>query len=312
MTGRFDADHWAHRPERGGLAGMRLLAWALRHVGRAWLQPVVTAVVLYFYLTGRHARCHAWNYQRRLADHVGQPGLRPTRLRVWAQYRSFATALLDKLDVWQGKIGDAQLDVDDELGIRAGMGQGRGQLLVGSHLGNAEVCRALAERRGNVRMNVLVHTRHAERFNRLLAEAGAENLRLVQVSELDPATMLLLKQRLDAGEWLAMAGDRVPLSGGRTAVVDFLGAPARLPQGPWLLAGLLECPVHVFHCTRRGERFHLRFERLAERVTWRRSDREAVVQRLAQRYADSLAQACLETPLQWFNFYDFWKADDGH
>lgn len=41
-------------------------------------------------------------------------------------------------------------------------------------------------------------------------------MRLIQVSELDPAVMLLLSQRLDDGEWLAIAGDRVPLHGGRT------------------------------------------------------------------------------------------------
>jgi predicted LPLAT superfamily acyltransferase len=63
-------------------------------------------------------------------------------------------------------------------------------------------------------MNVLVHTKHAEQFNRLLGEAGATHLRLIQVSELDPAIMLQLSQRLERGEWLAIAGDRVPLHGG--------------------------------------------------------------------------------------------------
>ena len=74
-------------------------------------------------------------------------------------------------------------------------------------------------------MNVLVHTRHAEHFNRLLGEAGASHLRLIQVSELNPAVMLQLNQRLENGEWLAIAGDRVPLHGGRNVQVDFLGHP---------------------------------------------------------------------------------------
>jgi predicted LPLAT superfamily acyltransferase len=45
-------------------------------------------------------------------------------------------------------------------------------MLVGAHLGNLEVCRALAEIGEKVTMNVLVHTKHAEQFNRLLGEAG--------------------------------------------------------------------------------------------------------------------------------------------
>jgi hypothetical protein len=93
-------------------------------------------------------------------------------------------------------------------------------------------------------MNVLVHTKHAEQFNRLLGEAGATNLRLIQVSELDPVIMLQLHERLERGEWLAIAGDRVPLHGGRSVTVDFLGhrrvsarpvaagRPAQMPGQP--------------------------------------------------------------------------------
>ena len=41
---------------------------------------------------------------------------------------------------------------------------------------------------------MLVHDKHARAFNRLLGEAGATHLRLIQVSELDPARMLELAQ----------------------------------------------------------------------------------------------------------------------
>ncbi|KAF1023045.1 MAG: hypothetical protein GAK30_00735 [Paracidovorax wautersii] len=304
------SQHWVRQRERGSLACMRVLAWALRRVGRRWLQPVVWMVVAYFYLTSRQARRHTASYQDRLATFSGRAELRPTWRSVWAQYWAFATALLDKLDVWQGRLDYADLVLEDPHQVCSEMGHGRGQVMVGAHLGNPEVCRALADRNGHVRVNVLVHTRHAERFNRLLTEAGADNLRLVQVSELDPATLLLLKQRLDAGEWLAIAGDRVSLQGNRVVAVDFLGHSACLPQGPWLLAGLLECPVNLFYCVRVGGRHHVRFERLTERVVWTRAQRPAVVQALAQRYADSLAQACLRSPLQWFNFYDFWSKHD--
>jgi predicted LPLAT superfamily acyltransferase len=196
---------------------------------------------LYFFMFGRSARQSAWQYQRYLSDWSGQALLKPTHWRVFKQFMAFAEALLDKLDVWNGKLRLEQIDIVDHALLRPQLRSGeRGQMLVGTHLGNLEVCRALAELGERVTMNVLVHTKHAERFNRLLGEAGATNLRLVQVSELDPATMLQLSQRLDNGEWLAIAGDRVPLHGGRHVKVDFLGHPAAFPQGPWLLAGLPE------------------------------------------------------------------------
>ncbi len=302
--------HWAAQRERGSFALMRLTAWAVRVLGRRTMAPLLYLIVLYFYLFGRSARDSARQYQGNLARWSGRAELQPSTRSVYRQFMSFAEALLDKLDVWSGRVGRERLVIHDPANLHASLAGPRGQLLVGSHLGNLEICRALAEMGGEVRMNVLVHTRHAEQFNRLLDQSGADNLRLIQVSELDPATMLQLSQRLERGEWLAIAGDRVPLHGGRTAMADFLGQPAAFPQGPWLLAGLLECQVNLLFCLKQDGRFHVHLEPFAERIRWRRADRDAVIAQAVQRYADRLAARCLETPLQWFNFYPFWNTQD--
>jgi predicted LPLAT superfamily acyltransferase len=301
--------HWARHAERGSFQLMRLTAWGLRRIGRRGLRPVVYLIVLYFFAFGAAARANVRQYQQRLADWTGQPALRPTSRSVFAQFMAFGESLLDKLDAWHGKLRWDTVVVHDPQGLAAQMRSGRGQILIGAHLGNLEVCRALAELGGHCRLNVLVHTRHAENFNRLMNDAGASHLNLVQVSELDAATMLRLSACIERGEWLAIAGDRVPLHGGRVAEVDFLGARAHLPQGPYLLAGLLKCPLNVLFCTRRDDGFRLVMERFADAVTWDRRTRDAALQTHAQRYADRLAQACIDTPTQWFNFFPFWNPD---
>lgn len=300
--------HWADQPERGNPLLMRLTAMAARHLGRRVVAPVVWLAVLYFYLTGKRARHGIAQYQARLTQTF--PDLRlPRQAPVYRQYLAYAHALLDKLDVWRGRIRLADVDLIDPDELHPQMHGGRGQILVGSHLGNIEICRALAEREQKLTLNVLVHDKHAQAFNRLLGEAGATHLRLIQVSELDTARMLELAQAIERGEWLTIAGDRVPLSGERTVQVDFLGAPAPFPQGPWLLAGLLACPVNLLSCTRRNGRYRIELARLTERVQWRRATREHEVARWAQAYADKLAQQCARAPLQWFNFYPFWNSN---
>lgn len=302
--------HWAARRERGSFALMKLTAQGVRLLGRRAMTPLLYLIVLYFYLFSRSARKSAWAYQRNLASWSGRLDLRPSWRSVYRQFMAFADALLDKLDAWGGRLDLDRLVLHDPMNLHAELEAPRGQLLVGSHLGNLEICRALAEMGRKVKMNVLVHTRHAERFNRLLDEAGASNLRLIQVSELDPAIMMELSRRLDAGEWLAIAGDRVPLHRGRIATADFMGQPADFPQGPWLLAGLLQCPANLLFCLKRGQQFHVYLEPFAERIHWRRSERDEVVQQWVQRYADRLAARCLEAPLQWFNFYPFWNTHE--
>lgn len=309
-AGSQAGSHWAGRRERGSFALMKLTAWAVRVLGRKPMAPVLYLIVLYFFLFGRSARQSAWTYQHNLATWSARAELMPSTASVYRQFMAFADTLLDKLDVWGGRLALDRLVLHDDANLHDSLKAPRGQLLVGSHLGNLEICRALAELGRKVTMNVLVHTRHAERFNRLLGESGASNLRLIQVSELDPATMLELHQRLEKGEWLAIAGDRVPLHGGRIAKADFLGQPAAFPQGPWLLAGLLQCPANLLFCLKHDNQFHVHLEPFAERIQWRRSDRDAVVQQWTQRYADRLAARCLEAPLQWFNFYPFWNTHD--
>jgi predicted LPLAT superfamily acyltransferase len=309
MSGAAPARHWAQHAERGSLLLMRLTAWGLRLIGRRGLRPLVFLIVLYFFAFGAAARANIRQYQQRLADWSRQPALQPSTRSVFAQFMAFGDSLLDKLDAWHGKLRWDTVTVDDPDRLGAQMQGSRGQILIGAHLGNLEVCRALAELGGHCTLNVLVHTRHAENFNRLMKDAGATHLNLIQVSELDAATMLRLSACIERGEWLAIAGDRIPLHGGRVADVDFMGAPARLPQGPYLLAGLLKCPLNVLFCTRRGAGFRLVMERFADQITWDRRTREGQLQAHAQRYADRLAQACLDTPLQWFNFFPFWNLD---
>ncbi|MDG9926702.1 MULTISPECIES: glycosyl transferase [unclassified Pseudomonas] len=304
-------EHWAGQRERGSFLLMKFTAGAVRLLGRRALTPLLYAIVLYFFVCGRQARRSIHQYQCNLAAWSGRAELAPRFGSVFAQFMAFAEALLDKLDVWNGRLGLDKIILIDPHCVRERMHlEARGQMLVGAHLGNLEVCRALAELGEKVQMNVLVHTKHAEQFNRLLGEAGASHLRLIQVSELDAAIMLQLSERLERGEWLAIAGDRVSLHGGRNVTVDFLGHPAAFPQGPWLLAGLLQCPANLMSCLKIDGHYQLTLEPFAECVQWTRRERDEVIRGWVQRYAERLGERCLNAPRQWFNFYPFWKAHD--
>jgi predicted LPLAT superfamily acyltransferase len=304
--------HWATQKERGSFALMKLTALAVRYLGRRPLTPVLYLIVLYFFVFGRQARRNVRQYQDYLSRWSGRPELRPRLRTVFGQFMAFADSLLDRLDVWGGKLRLEQVQLHDPSGLRKQLllsqHGGRGQILVGTHLGNLDVCRALAELGEQVPLNVLVHTHHVAHFHRLQGEAGDRSLRLLQVSEMDAALMLDLSQRLDRGEWLAIAGDRVPLHDGRRVMVDFLGHPAAFPQGPWLLAGLLRCSVNLLCCLKIDGRYQIRLEPFIEAPAWERGQREATIARWAQRYAERLAHLCLLAPQQWFNFYPYWPS----
>ena len=305
-----DAQHWAKQSERGSFLLMRFTLWITQVLGRRLTAPLLYLIVLYFFLTGRVARHSIREYYAQLTSWTGN-AYSTSSLSIFRQFLAFAESILDKLDVWHGRLGLNAVQIHDPHGIRAHIhaAKGRGQLLVGAHLGNLDVCRALAER-NQIKMNVLVHTAHAERINGLINANNASNLRLIQVSQLDTAIMLQLSQRLDAGEWLAIAGDRVPLQEGRRSEGLFMGKTAVFPQGPWLLAGLLQCPVNLFFCLKIKGRYQIYLESFVEAVSWQRKTRQQVLDAMVQKYADRLAAHCVLAPQQWFNFYPFWKANE--
>jgi predicted LPLAT superfamily acyltransferase len=297
---------WATTRERGSLALMRVMVVGLKLLSRPLLIPFVYAVTLYFFLLGKRARDASLDYLRRIEREVPQCGLTASRRSAYRHFVAFAQAILDKLDAWAGRLDYRDVVFENHEGLRAAAGSGRGVLVIGSHLGNLEVCRALARINDRVRLNVLVHTRHAAYFNRVLAMAGASELELLQVTDFGAGTALALKERIERGEWVVIAGDRVPVHGGRTVDVRFLGGTAPLPVGPYVLAALLDCPVHLLLCLRRSGRNHVYFEPFAERVVLPRLARGETLAREAQRFADRLEHYVRLEPLQWFNFYPFW------
>lgn len=307
-SGEVPARHaWATHAERGSMAPMRLMLMCISALPRVLLVPVARLVALYFLISGRRARESSLDYLRRVENALPGLGVRANLHWSYRHFAAFGDSILDKFDAWTGRLGREDVVFGNAVEYEALMSSGRGVLILGSHLGNIEVCRALGSRGRRVKINALVHTRHAEKINRLLVEAGASGFRLWQVTELDAATALALRDRVERGEWVVIAADRVPVHGGRTVMADLLQSPARFPIGPYVLASLLGCPVYLMFCLRRGPRNHIYVEPFAEKVAWRRQDRDRIIAEYAQRFARRLEHYLASAPLQWFNFYPFWS-----
>lgn len=302
------ATHWAGLAERGAYWGLRFIAGAYGLLGRRGCLVVAAPIVLYFALTGGEQRRASAAYLERV---LGRP---PRLAEIFRHFLGFAGRAVDTLGAWTGAIPATAMTAEDEGALAAAAADPRGALLVVSHHGNVELSRALMAPALRGRLTVLVHTRHAENYNRLLREFRPEAAaRMVQVSEIGPDTAIRLQECIERGEWVAIAGDRVPVaSTGRVARVPFLGAPAAFSQGPFLLAALLDCPVHLLFCRRDGAGWRLALEPFATRVALPRGQRETALLGYAAAYAARLEAHCRRAPFQWYNFYDFWaEGEDG-
>jgi predicted LPLAT superfamily acyltransferase len=298
--------HWAKLDEVGFLFGMRLLYRVHCVLGRLPLRLALYPVVAVYWLASSEARRSSRDYLRRLTE----AGLSPGRCASLRHFLSFAETILDKLLAWTGGLDPLRCIVENAGDFLDTLRHGQGGIIVTAHFGNFEVSRALGALQGEKRqVHVLVHTRNALRFNQLMAELNpASQLNLIQVTELDPGTVMRLAARVAEGDFLVITGDRVPVSD-RPSVVSapFLGSPAPFPTGPWILASVLQVPVFLMWAVAEAEGFRIRFERFRDRVEVpRRGRREALVPLVAD-FASRLEAEVRRKPLQWFNFFDFWS-----
>ena len=110
---------------------------------------------------------------------------------------------------------------------------------------------------------------------------------------------------------MIIVGDRTSTSTAeRSKNAIFLGQPAPFAEGPFILAGILECPIFLLFCIKESEQHNIYLEPFAESLKLPRKNRQQALQNTIQRYAERLEHYCLKAPYQWFNFFDFWSTDN--
>lgn len=306
--------HWSRTPERGSLLGMQIMLASYRLLGRRGFSLLLYPVIGYFWLTGRAQREASQAYLARLETFANAQGVAlPAEPRSsFRHFLRFGEAALDKLAGWRGDITEQEVELVGAEHYQTAINSGKGVLLLGSHLGDLELCRALGSRKQGLRINALVFTRHAARFNALLKQINPDShLNLIQVQELGADTAILLKEKLEQGEWVVIVGDRTSVTREKRVIwADFLGAPAPFPLGPFVLSSVLGCPVYLMFGLKEQGRFRVHFEPFADGQPLPRQGRQQILASRVQAYADRLQHHCLQAPLDWFNFFDFWQLTD--
>ncbi|WP_434670677.1 glycosyltransferase family 2 protein [Klebsiella sp. B345] len=315
---RRRATHWARQDEVRGLWGMRLMLLVWRLLGRNVFSWLLYPVVGVYWLTAHRARRASQNWLARVRTQLAarqQP--LPAQLTSYRHFLRFGDAMLDKIASWRGELRFDR-DVVFAPGAEAALNNGTptGKLLLASHLGDVEACRALAQLQGGQVINALVFSENARRFKQIMEEMAPQaGVNLIPVNDIGPDTAMLLKEKLERNEWVAIVGDRIavtPQRGGEWRVCwsEFMGQPAPFPQGPFILAAILRCPVQLIFALRQQGKLHIHCEPFADPLVLPRAERQAALQETVERYAQRLEHYALQSPLDWFNFFDFWQLPD--
>jgi predicted LPLAT superfamily acyltransferase len=307
MTTSAPAD-WAQRDERGSPVALTLMRWLSLGLGRTVSRLMLPFIALYFFIAAPAARRASRSY---LGRALGRPA---TWIDVLRHFHAFASTVHDRAYLLNDRFDQFEIDIESADEVDRALDAGPGAFLVGAHFGSFEVLRAITRsaaaqgRRYDVTM--VMYEENAKRINAALAALNPNAVpRIIGLGR--PDAMLLVQQALDQGQLVGFLADRT-LAQQPTLSVPFLGAPAAFPLGAFRLAAVLRQRVLLMQgIYLGGNHYRVRFAPIADFSSIAAGGRDAAVQDAVRRYAAELEQASRAHPYNWFNFFDFWKADGG-
>ncbi len=293
---------WYKLPERGSVSGLKFFFLICRLLGYTWSRFFCHFVVLYFFIAGREPRRHVKTFLIRATG----------RSRLIDQYLCFyrfAESILDRVFILARMPHKLFCHVPDSEVMDRYASANRGAFMLGSHLGPMEASRLHAEGRG-YKISVLIYSAISPKLYSLLREISRTfEDSMIQVDSHSIDFILEVKHRLDLGHFIAVLGDRA-WARGKTRIVPFLGAPAAFPLGPFELAVAANAPILLTFVLKSSKnQYDVYLEELTPGRFIPRTERQAHLESLQDRFIERLEYYVKLAPTQWYNFYDFWHIE---
>ncbi len=294
---------WLRQRERGSVVALGALSWLGRHAPGALTDPLMWLAALWF--AAFPSRIAARGQSVYLETVLRRPAGFADRFR---QCLTFAHVVLDRSRLLSGGLSDFDIRSEGEEIVERYHRQRRGCVLLGAHFGSFEALRAFDRSLPGLTVRYLMFQENAAKTTRLLESLNRDvAAQVIHVGD-GQSAMLAVREALEAGQFVAYLGDRMPARSERGAVrADFCGAPVLLPRAPYLSAMLAGAPLILCFAPRIGRRrYDIRFAELYDGAPVSRGERDALCHSLSQAYADALAAMCRRHPYNWFNFFDIW------
>ncbi|HMM66426.1 MAG TPA: acyltransferase [Dokdonella sp.] len=296
--------HWSEHREGGG----RFALWLIRTIGltcgRRCSRLLLYPITLYFFLRRHDERRASYAYLERVF------GRKASAWMVMRHIHCFASTILDRIYLLTDHLRNFDIAVFGLDELHAQMRPDRGMLLLGAHAGSFEALRVMSLQRPDVKVRVVLNTKQTPAMTELLHALNPELAKnVIDASRPGHEVVFALHDAMNEGALATLLGDRAR-PGEATIEIDFLGAPARFPVAPFLIAGMLKVPIVLCLGLYRGGRsYDLVFETLTEQLDLPRRGREAELRAFVQLYSARLEHHVRAHPYNWFNFYDFWKLE---
>ncbi len=302
---------WKQTRDRGSPWLIDVIIWIILNMGRTTGRIFLFPIVSYFILTSK-TRHYSWSYLKKNFKTQEQKNInnkKPGISELFRHYYSFSNMLLDRVYFLTGKIADFEIKIHNEKLLMDYVQQGKGLVLLGSHLGNFDALRVLAKNNKEIKVRALMYDSEQQNINRAFEKLNPE-LKKDVIHIGSPDAMLKVQEDIVQGYIIGMLADRVEQDN-RAVQCDFMGQKAVFPTGPLIVAHLLKAPVIIcFALHRKSNQYDIYFHLLSDKMDLKRETRDQQLHQYVQKYVSVLEEYACRYPYNWYNFYDFWQEYD--
>lgn len=288
------ATEWEGK-SRGTVLGYRIFVFLIQRFGPRTAYVLLYLVVPYFSVFSWQGTRAIYYYLRKRQGYSRSKSI----LGIFENYNLFGRTLIDKTAIAGGLRNAFTYEFDGVERIQDLLDKGKGGIMISAHIGNFDIADFFFDEldAGSKIYLVTTDAEHEQIKAYLDSVTQKSRIGFIIVRD-DLAHIFQINDALGRGALVCFTGDRY-FHGQKTMVGEFLGKTAQFPAGPFLLAAKLKVPVlFVYVMKENSGHYHL----------YARQAKARDAQGILGDYIQSMEGMLARYPLQWFNYFDFWKA----
>lgn len=222
---------------KGTKTGYGIFITILKTLGVMPAYVLLVFVAGYYFLFSWKSSRAIWYYLRARLGYSFLQSL----VKLYSNYYWFGQAIIDRIVMMGGIKNRLTFNFDGEDHLHEMVRNGKGGLLLSAHIGNWEIAGHLLKRL-QTKINIVMFDGEHQQLKQYLENTtGMRSAHIIVIKD-DISHIYEIMEALQNNELVCMHSDRF-LPGNKTLTTDFLGAPARFPQGSFALASKLAVPV---------------------------------------------------------------------
>ena len=305
---------WFQVKEQAAGIKRLMLTWYLYKItGKKFVQLIACVISFITYIFSKQIQSCTRKNLSVIYEFRANEKAKPTFLNGYRLTRNYALSLVDKMEAFSRNFDTDKISFEEESvkeTLIQDIKEKKGVFFICTHVGNIEILRSYIENpknRVNPHVNIFLSEEQCRIFKDFLKKIEINSdTTTYAVENITPQTGAELKENLENGDIVFIAGDRISAaSPAATFKAGFLNKTAEFPSGTFKLAQLMETQVY-FICAAKKE--HDTYRIYVKKFVPQNNRKKAEeLHRMEKEYIDFLTEMTVLHPLQFYHFYDLFN-----